>query len=374
MRASVRAPRAVVVGSVLASLVIAAIAGAASVRAGNGQPDNQSSSRITYAIIGDTPYGAPQLANFPNDVAQINADPKVRLVMHLGDIKNGSSVCSDSYFQTIATDFAGFEDPLVYTPGDNEWTDCHRANNGGYTPTERLAKIRSLFFPNPGWSLGQTAKALDAQDAPYVENVRWSQSNVGFGMVDVPGSNNDQLLWFDPTQTSNPADDPPRTQDQIDEVTNRIAADNEWLDHIFDSAEAHDAPAIVIGIQADMWDPAFSGANDQPLSYDHFEAFVQELAARTLEFGKPVLLLNGDSHIFVDDFPLSADAPAYQRTMYGVNQAVPNLHRVTVNGSTTPCHEYLRLTIDPRSTGIFNVERVLFHNQPGFDPSVCPPT
>ena len=73
---------------------------------------------VTYAVIGDTPYGQPQIDNFPNDVAEINQDPKVRLVMHLGDIKNGSSECSTSYFDQIRGDFDAFKDPFVYTPGD----------------------------------------------------------------------------------------------------------------------------------------------------------------------------------------------------------------------------------------------------------------
>src|SRR6478752_4689914 len=89
---------------------------------------------VTYAVIGDTPYGTPQIENFPNDVAEINGDPSVSLVLHLGDIKNGSSKCTTEYFEQISKDFNGFEDPFVYTPGDNEWTDCHRANNGSYWP------------------------------------------------------------------------------------------------------------------------------------------------------------------------------------------------------------------------------------------------
>jgi hypothetical protein len=121
-----------------------------------------------------------------------------------------------------------------------------------------------------------------------------------------------------------------------------------------------------------MWDPFFVGANDQPRSYSHFAGFVQELADRSLEFGKPVLLLNGDSHIFTDDRPLSAAAPAYQRTMYGVATPVPNLRRITVNVSTTPCHEYLRLGIDARTASVFDYDRVRFEAQPGFDPAVCP--
>jgi hypothetical protein len=85
-----------------------------------------AAASTTYAVIGDTPYGSTQVANFPNDVADINADPAVALGIHLGDIKNGSSRCDTSYFEQIRADFDLFQDPLVYTPGDNEWTDCHR--------------------------------------------------------------------------------------------------------------------------------------------------------------------------------------------------------------------------------------------------------
>ncbi|HKB50970.1 MAG TPA: hypothetical protein VKC63_06030 [Solirubrobacterales bacterium] len=44
--------------------------------------DDHSAGPTTYAVIGDTPYGLPQIENFPNDIGEINADPKVRLVMH----------------------------------------------------------------------------------------------------------------------------------------------------------------------------------------------------------------------------------------------------------------------------------------------------
>ncbi|MGH9158049.1 MAG: metallophosphoesterase [Acidimicrobiales bacterium] len=94
---------------------------------GGRTPDSRSARPTIVAIIGDTPYGDAQLAGFPDLVHAINDAPKVDRVVHVGDIKNGSSLCSDSYFSTIAGHFAGFADPLVYTPGDNEWTDCHRA-------------------------------------------------------------------------------------------------------------------------------------------------------------------------------------------------------------------------------------------------------
>ena len=56
----------------------------------------------TLAIIGDTPYSNPQIANFHNDVDAINNDPDVERVVHLGDIKSGSTQCTDTYFASSA--------------------------------------------------------------------------------------------------------------------------------------------------------------------------------------------------------------------------------------------------------------------------------
>jgi len=40
-----------------------------------------------------------------------------------------------------------------------------------------------------------------------------------------------------------------------------------------------------------------------------FEPFVASIAAHTSEFGKPVLMLNGDSHTYRSDNPLSPSVP-----------------------------------------------------------------
>jgi hypothetical protein len=352
-----------------AAVLAATLSLAAVAAAGNSGHNGGRGHAVTYAVIGDTPYGTPQLENFPNDVAEINADQQVRLVMHLGDIKNGSSQCTTSYFEQIRADFDGFADPLVYTPGDNEWTDCHRANNGAFWPAgpvlngdtrpARLSEIHRIFFPSPGLTLGGRSRQVETQGGEYPENVAWTAAGVQFGTVDVPGSNNDWLPWFEQ----------PRTSSQVNEVENRIEADLTWLDRIFDEARAGHARAVAIGIQADMWDPAIEG---DPNQYDHYQSFVQELAHQSLRFGGPVLLLNGDSHQFVDDHPLADPARPQNKSIYGIVNDVPNLHRVTVNGSTTPCHEWLKLTVDPRAAGVFSYERVRFHKQPGFDPAVCP--
>jgi hypothetical protein len=181
----------------------------------DAHPDPRS--RYTFAVIGDVPYGADQIAAFPGWIQQINDDPAVRSVVHLGDIKNGSSVCSDSYFDLIRADFDTFEDPLVYTPGDNEWTDCHRANNGAYNPLERLDRIRQVFFDEPGRTLGRKQMPVKAQ-RHFPENVTYHRGEVTFLAANVPGSDNGLQPWSGLGNTA-------ATPEQVRAVAQRTAAD-----------------------------------------------------------------------------------------------------------------------------------------------------
>src|SRR5262245_56768818 len=72
---------------------------------------------FSYAIIGDRPYGAAKLAEMPQLISQINADPTVSLVIHVGDIEAGSGTgCADTTFAKVRKLFDTFENPLVYTP------------------------------------------------------------------------------------------------------------------------------------------------------------------------------------------------------------------------------------------------------------------
>ena len=298
----------------------------------------------TVGVIGDIPYGDALIAEFPADIAEINADPDVRRVIHLGDIKNGSSRCDDSYFAARFADFQTFEDPLVYTPGDNEWTDCHRANNGGYLPTERLAAVRTRSFPRPGRTLGRHERKVDFQSDAYPEHVAWRQAHVQFGTVHIVGSNDDQDPWFgdrkDPATGQPRPETPAETQLQTDEYTAREAADLAWIDRVFEGAERSHSAAVVLGMQADMWD-----SSAPPSELSAFAPFKALNAQRAARFGRPVWLLEGDSHLFKVDRP--AGMPS-------------NLTRVVVQGSTNTPHEWLRLHVDPRSAGVLSCENVVF--------------
>jgi hypothetical protein len=186
------------------------------------------------------------------------------------------------------------------------------------------------------------ARSFDSaysSDAQYVENVLWEESQVVFVTVNLPGSNNDGFPWSAPY-----TDEAARTQ----EVAERTAADIRWLEKAFAQAEADDAKAVLVATQADMWAPgAVSG----------YTPFVQRLADLAVQFGRPVLLLNGDTHGFEVDYPL-ADPTSATGAIHGT-QAVPNLTRITVEGSTA-ADEWLRLTIDPRTADVFSWQRVVY--------------
>ena len=113
-----------------AAAVLAISTGATAGHAGAGTSEESSAKPMTMAVIGDVPYGSAQEASFGQLIEAVNADPQVREVIHLGDIKSGSTTCTDERFAAVAAAFDTFKDPLLYTPGDNEWTDCHRVNNG----------------------------------------------------------------------------------------------------------------------------------------------------------------------------------------------------------------------------------------------------
>ena len=347
-------------------------------------PDHPGRAALTLAVYGDAPYGTTptDTAEFeatPAFISAVNADPDVSGVIHVGDIHSGKQYCTETYDRSIQALWNSFADPLVYTPGDNEWTDCHKVGEGGGAynattgqisyvtdpttgqpvdyasgnPLANLALIRSIFFAQPGRTLGSgtlhvlsQADAYDRRyptDKQFVENVVWSQKDTVFVTIDVPGgSNNDADPWYGA----------PVSDEQTQERVDRTAADLRWLDFAFGIARSSDANGVVIVTQADMWD--LDGKTAAHLS--NYEPLVSSIADHTTQFGKPVLLLNGDSHVYRSDSPLVAGAPctgdagvcSYDAWNSHPSYNVPNFHRIVVHGSTIPL-EWLKLTIDPRA-------------------------
>lgn len=359
---------------------VSLMAAAGSVLAHDSRHDDDRNV-LSIAVFGDAPYGlkdsdAAQFDATPAFIGTINADKGISLVFHAGDIHSGKQTCSLAYDQSIYdmwTDpSSGFKSPLVYTPGDNEWTDCHKAKEGGQDPLTNLSYVRDLFFANPGHALS-VDKSLFSQadyydatyptDAQFVENVMWEQNGVVFVTVNVPGgSNNDEDNWYGA----------PRTDAQTKEILTRTGATQRWLDKGFAYAEAQHARAVVLMLQADMWDLDGTAQADQHIA--NYRQYIDNIALHTAQFGKPVLMINGDSHVYRSDNPLKKGSPCfiepsspatsgavaeactdgimpggnpvdpYLTQPYGYN--LPNFHRIVVHGSSAPM-EWLKLQIKP---------------------------
>jgi hypothetical protein len=341
---------------------------------------------LTLAVYGDAPYGTSptDTAEFqatPAFIDSINKDAQISLVAHVGDIHSGKQYCTQAYDQSVYKLWTRYQKPVVYTPGDNEWTDCHKPGEGGGTynsatqqidyvldpvthqpvdyasgnPAANLDLVRSIFFSKPGSTLGNGRQNVLSQaqvydrahpaDSKYVENVMWQQKGIQFVTLNVPGgSNNDNDVWYGA---------PSQSAAQAEDVAERTAADLRWLDRAFSQAQEDNAKGVVIFQQADMWD--LDG--NTPAHVAQYEPFVASIASHTRQFGKPVLLFNGDSHQYRSDNPLSPSAPCVGEVPGGGEGActsvasahpgydVSNFHRVVVHGSTFPL-EWLKLTID----------------------------
>ena len=299
---------------------------------GGSNANTPSSGAFSFGVIGDVPYGAAEIQAFPSYIQDINAHKELTFVGHVGDIKDGSSLCTDEYFASIKAAFDTFTLPLVYTPGDNEWTDCHRANNGSYNPLERLAAVRELFFPKAGTTLGKPMK-VDSQAAIGLpENVNFTSHGIAITAVNIPGSDNSMLPWSGLGLTA-------PTPAQTAEVQNRTQADIKELEKTFSEARENHDRAVVVMTQADMFDPTV-GTPSQA-NFGAYRPIVQALIEQSNAFGGPVYLINGDSHVFNLDHPLATGSSWL--SFYGQTTAAANLTRVTVDGSSN-AQDWLKVT------------------------------
>jgi hypothetical protein len=324
----------------LASAALLACAGCSTLPSG-------VSGGFTFGLWGDMPYAkSGDVAKMPALLASINASD-IAFSIYGGDIKDGSSVCDDKTFVDAIAMFNALRQPTVYVPGDNEWTDCHRKNNGGYDNLERLAHLRKLMFASPG-SFGKTSMPLQHQAAPYVENTRFVHKGIVFVNLNIPGSNNN-LVLSDKECKNNSA----RTTAQCDADNNEYLARDDanvkWLNEAFELARKNNAPGLVMTFQAD---PGFDLPETEDVDestqsrFSGYRRFMSEVVAETEKFNGQVLLVHGDTHFFKFDMPL-----------YSPTRLLPNLTRLQTFGS--PNIHWVKVKVDTGSSRVFTVEPVI---------------
>lgn len=287
-----------------------------------------SAQPVAFGLFGDTPYSHWEREHLPDLLAEMGRED-LAFVVHDGDIKNGSSVCSDEVLRDILGVFQASRHPLVYVPGDNEWTDCHRKNNGAYDPLERLDKLRELFFAGDN-ALGQRPMALERQSrdpafARYRENVRWEAGSALFVGLNLPGSENN---FHGLARRGGP----------VPEFIERSGANRAWLAQAFARARARKLAGIMIVIQAN---PEFEDFNAGKLR-PGYQDFLTQLREETQAYAGRVVLVHGDTHRYQINQPMLDPIS---------RDVVKNFTRVETFGS--PLIGWIKATVDANDPNVF---------------------
>ena len=237
-------------------------------------------SGFRFLATGDLPYSQDQDVKYRRVLKQSERED-FAFLMHVGDFKAQSAPCSDNEFEKIRDLFRAYPKPVVYTPGDNEWTDCHGV---GADPVERLDKLRELYFKDTSTlrldELNAVQQSCDPKFASYVENYRFSRAGVLFIVVHVVGSGNNYR-----------ADHPP----SMKEFNSRNTANLTFLREGFAEAIENDVPGVAVVIHAN---PDFERGGSE--GFKDFLAAMREFLAK---YRKPVVCIHGDSHYFRIDKP-----------------------------------------------------------------------
>ena len=273
---------------------------------GNEEGGHEDGEAYAIGLWGDLPYSTVQATGgVPNLIADMNSQD-LAFTVHDGDLKSGSSPCTDDVYTQALSYFSLLRAPAAFTPGDNDWTDCDRPSAGGYNSRERLDHERQLFFNTP-YTLGQHRIGQEVQSTPQclgvsgpvpcVENRRWTVGGVTYATLNIQGSCNNLCdVGPDPS-----------------EWAARNEANTVWMQQTFEQAKARRSAAIMFISQADpgwdLSDPTRAPLRDpktlaetdgQP---DGFQQFLSALRDQVVAFRRPVAYVHGDSHYFRIDKP-----------------------------------------------------------------------
>ena len=288
---------------------------------------------IRFVALGDMPYSLPKdFVRYERLIKAINADQPAFSIF-VGDTKSGETPCTDEYMEKTTGYFNSFDAPLIYSIGDNEWTDCHRTLAGSYDPIERLDRIRKTQFVDQH-SFGKRRMTLTRQSdvmpqfAKFVENSLWVKGKFVFVSLHIPGSNNNYE----------------RTPASTQEYLERNAANLAWIEYAFQLAQKKSAAGIVFAFQADMFYSPPGVVNNQNSGFvDTLNQFRSMAEKTTL----PILLIHGDSHRLRIDQPLLDSS----------RRVLENVYRLEVMGADEV--QAVEVTVDDSKSSPFSFRPLL---------------
>lgn len=295
---------------------------------------------FTFTVIGNVPERAEDVAPTRALLDAIDAEHPA-FVVHLGNLKGRDESCSDDLLEARHDLLDGLITPVVYIPGDHDWSDCQRPAAGSFDPMERLLRLRELFYPDDS-TLGQRTMTVmrqsdQAKFRSYRENTRWTMNDVLFVTLNVPGDNNNYKI----------------AGGRNGEYEDRLEANRQWLARAFSVARQRKLAGVVIMMQADPlfedgWErrraPTIFDGLLRRRSHDGYLALKRQLRTLTREYDGAVLLIHGASQTFVLDRPLKdEDGHPDSHVMRARTYGSPVLDR------------WLEVSVTPGRTPLFHI-------------------
>ena len=247
----------------------------------------------------------------------------------------------------------------MFTPGDNDWTDCDRPRTAA--STRRAAHHERKVFFGTDNSLGEHTMKQAVQSTPNCLGCGLRDEQHHRGAVrrepaldvqerHVRDREHPGHLQQPARATGDPAGDEPSTRPGT-----RLTS--QWLQDTFAEATAKDSVAVMIIGQAD---PGFDGS-DATRGPDcatrrrwprrtvprRLLSFLTKLRDLTIAFDKPVVYVHGDSHYFRVDKPLQTST----------GRRVENFTRVETFGDNAQNGNndvhWVKALVDPNSRDVF---------------------
>lgn len=331
------------------------VAGAALSACSTTVPDTTSSfsSGFSFIVIGDTPYTPADDVMLSKAIPAVISD-NPPFIIHIGDYKGGGSPCTAFHDDKHGKMLAELSPiPVVYTPGDNEWTDCDRnlspATGRPYSELARLNLIRARIAGNtPKTSQAPTIERQKTQ----TENATWTYKGVRFLTVSVAGTNNgrDQVLG-DPVANAGEAADM------------RDIANLSWIEQAFQTALRENARAVILALHADITNVSRKtedeicpkgAASENKVSCDAHTKIRFLIRDSALAFQKPVLVIHGDTSPFTLNQSFAGED-------------APNLWRLNAAGDAGPGYglvDITRVSFDSRRPQPFSANGMMTSTRP----------
>lgn len=206
---------------------------------------------LVFAAMGDGPRADDEWAMLERQLEDEGKDGRSKFIVHVGDIWGGADYLPEEHYVRVAQCLKRSAIPVVIVPGDNEWNDLDDPDLGWKYWERHLLGLEQHW---------KNAPALWRQDV-RPENVAWVSNRVLLIGINLVGG-----AVHDP-----------------DEWATRHLQDAQWVSENFERYGAGVSSAVVFA---------------QASPNRKHAVFLDGFKSAANDFGKPVLYLHGDGHVW----------------------------------------------------------------------------